>query len=71
MIDRYLKLANISENSNDYIFRSICYCKISDIYKLGSTGHISSTRAREILLSVLDSIGLDKSTFLSSVAMSA
>ena len=71
MLEHYLKLANISENSNDYIFRSICYCKIADIYKLGSTGHISSTRAREILRSVLDSISLDKSTFLSSVTIYA
>jgi len=32
-------------------------------YKLRSTGHISSTKAREIVPSVLDSIGLDKSKF--------
>ena len=63
MLEHYLKLANISENSNDYIFRYICYCKTSDTYKLGNTGHISYTRAREILLSALDSIGLDKNKF--------
>ena len=61
VLERYLKLANISENSNDYIFRSICYCKSSDTYKLRNTGHISYTRSREILLSALDSIAIDKS----------
>ncbi|XP_052061441.1 uncharacterized protein LOC127701553 isoform X1 [Mytilus californianus] len=63
VLQRYLKLANIPEESNDFIFRSICYCKSLNIYKLRKSSHISYTRARELLLSALDSLGLDKKQF--------
>ncbi|XP_052080761.1 integrase/recombinase xerD homolog [Mytilus californianus] len=63
VLQRYLKLANIPEESNDFIFRSICYCKSLNVYKLRKSSHISYTRARELLLSALDSLGLDKKQF--------
>ena len=53
MLDRYLKLAGISENSFDYIFRSVSFCKSTDSYKLRNSGQISYTRVREILISAL------------------
>ena len=63
MLDRYLKLAKIPDHSSEYIFRSVSFCKSSNSYKLRNTGHISYTRAREILLAALEGIGLDKSKF--------
>jgi hypothetical protein len=63
MLSRYLLLANISEGSNDYIFRPISYCSKSKTYRLRKSGILSYTTAREILLSALSCIGLDKSRF--------
>jgi hypothetical protein len=60
MLSRYLLLANISEGSNDYIFRPISYCSKSKSYRLRKSGILSYTTAREILLSALSSIGLEK-----------
>jgi hypothetical protein len=34
MLDRYPKLADTSENSVDFIFRSVSFCKSTDSYKL-------------------------------------
>ena len=50
MLNRYLNLANIAANSEEYIFRSISYCKSTDMYKLRGNAQLSYTRAREILL---------------------
>ena len=65
MLSRYLLLANISEGSNDYMFRPISYCSKSRTYRLRKSGILSYTTAREIhvLLSALSSIGLEKSRF--------
>ena len=63
MLNRYLKLASICDHSSEFIFRSVSFCKSSNSYKLRNTGHISYTRAREILLSALEDIGIDKSKF--------
>lgn len=63
MLSRYLLLANISEGSNDYIFRPISYCSKSKTYRLRKSGILSYTTAREILLSALSSIGLEKSRY--------
>jgi hypothetical protein len=38
MLSRYLLLANISEGSNDYIFRPISYCSKSKTYRLRKSG---------------------------------
>jgi len=63
LLQRYLNLANFSENSTEFLFRSLSFCKSSNTYKLRNSGPISYTRAREILLDTLESIGLDKSKF--------
>ena len=63
MLDRYLKLAGTSENSVDYILRSVSFCKSTDSYQLRNSCQISYTRAREILLSALKVVGLDKRQF--------
>lgn len=63
ILDRYLKIADISDTSSEYIFRSVYYCKSSGRYKLRKTGPISYTRARELLLSAIESIGLEKHHF--------
>ena len=63
MLSRYLTMANISPTSTEYIFRGVSYCKHSNNYKLRKSGKLSYTTAREILLSALQYIGLDKSKF--------
>ncbi|XP_062576265.1 integrase/recombinase xerD homolog [Saccostrea cucullata] len=60
---RYLSLANINDQSNEYLFRSITYCKNSNTYKLRGEKCLSYTRAREILLDALASLGLDRTKF--------
>lgn len=60
---RYLEMANIDVHSDEFIFRSIAYCKSSQSYVLKGKTCLSYTRAREILLSSLESIGLDKRNF--------
>lgn len=63
MLERYLSVAKIKADSDEFIFRSISYCKSSDDYKLRKSGSLSYTRSREILLEALESIGVDKSLF--------
>ncbi|XP_076080334.1 uncharacterized protein LOC143051258 [Mytilus galloprovincialis] len=63
MLEKYLLLSNIDAPSSDYIFRSIYLCKKSKSYKLRGLKPLSYTRVREIILSALESIGLDKSKF--------
>ena len=59
----YVNCAGISLHEEKFIFRQICYCKSSNSYKLRTAGHISYTRAREILFEKLDIFGLDKNNF--------
>ena len=60
----YLDLDGISNNPDDFIFRSIRYFKSSDSYKLCSCNRpISYTRARELLHDALASVGLDTKCF--------
>ena len=63
ILDRYLKMTDISDTSSEYIFRWAYYFKSSGRYNLKKSGPISYTRARELLLSVLESIGLEKHHF--------
>ena len=60
---RYLEKANICPDSEEFIFRPMIYCKKSGIYVLKGQNKLSYTRAREILLSALESLGLDKRKF--------
>lgn len=69
MLERYLKVASITSNSDELIFSSVIFIKLDNSYKLRSTYPLSYTRAREILLSGLQSISLDskKMDFIVSV----
>ncbi|XP_033762818.1 integrase/recombinase xerD homolog isoform X1 [Pecten maximus] len=60
---RYLQLAEIPHDSSEFIFRSLSFCPKSNSYKLRGTSPLSYTRAREVLLEKLSSIGLDPSKF--------
>ena len=59
MTRRYLDLANICEQSDQYLFRPIVYCKRSNTYALRGETCLSCTS----LLNALGSLGLDKSKF--------
>lgn len=63
MLEKYLCLSKIQQTSTEFIFRSLSFCKKSTVFKLKGVNPLSYTRAREILLSALESIGLDKSKF--------
>lgn len=63
MTRRYLTLAKINDQSDQYLFRPVTYCKNSNAYILRGDKCLSYTRAREILLGALTSLGLDKSKF--------
>ena len=62
MLEKYLTMANIKSDSLDFIFRPLCFCKTTNSYKLRS-GKLSYTTAREILLSSLERLGLNKKMF--------
>ena len=62
MLLRYLSLANIKSDSTDFIFRPLTFCKTKNCYKLRN-GKLSYTTAREILLTALENLGLDKKYF--------
>lgn len=63
MLERYLYMCKIDNNSDEFIFRSLSFCKKSQCFKLRGNNPLSYTRAREVLLAALESIGLDKSKF--------
>ena len=64
VLKKYLELANIPENSNDYVFRAISLVKKQDRYKLRMNNKpISYSRAREIVLDAFSKIGLNKKDF--------
>ena len=63
MVERYLKLANIKDDSNEFIFRSLYLCKSENVYKLRTSGQLSYTRTREIFMSAFHDLGLDESKF--------
>lgn len=64
MLEKYLRKANIMPSSEEFIFRSILYCKKSKSYKLRNGNKpLSYTRAREILLEALKSLGLESGNF--------
>ena len=63
MTRRYLELASMTDQSDQYLLRPITYCKTSNTYVLRGQKSLFYTRAREILLDALKSMGLDKSKF--------
>ena len=63
MLETYLNQANIKHDSIEFIFRSVVYRKKTNTYVLRGHAPLSYTRAREVLLEALESLGLDKSKF--------
>lgn len=60
----YLQLAELSDKPDKFIFRSIRYLKSQKCHKLCVINKpLSDTRAREILLEALSSIGLNSKLF--------
>ncbi|XP_062612565.1 integrase/recombinase xerD homolog [Saccostrea cucullata] len=60
----YLQLAGISGKPDDFIFRSVRYFKSANCHRLCNINKpISYTRAREILLDSLSTIGVDSKLF--------
>lgn len=63
MLERYIKLANIKDHSDEFIFRPLYLCKTESSYKLRASGQLSYTRAREIFMSAFQDLGLDQKKF--------
>lgn len=64
MLLRYLLLSDIDEKSEDFIFRQVTFCKKNKSYKLRNNKQpLSYTRVRELVLSTLDSLGLDSKKY--------
>ena len=64
ILEKYLKQANISLSSDEFIFRSLYYLKSKNIHILSKTDKpLSYTTAREFLLNALSDVGLDKKKF--------
>lgn len=63
-IKHYLSLAEIENNSADYIFRAVRFYKSSEKYMLCKINKpISYTRARELLMETLEKVGIDSKAF--------
>ena len=60
---RYLELSNMTDQSDQHLFRPITYCKTSNIYVLRGQKYLSYIRARGILLDALQSMSVIKSKF--------
>ena len=63
MTRRYLELSNMTDQSDQHLFRPITYCKTSNIYVLRGQKYLSYIRARGILLDALQSMSVIKSKF--------
>ena len=61
MLRRYMELAAVGSDSEKFLFRGIVHTKSGS--SLRSSGGISYTRVRELVLEKLHQIGLDKSKF--------
>lgn len=51
MLERYLYMYKIDNNSNEFIFRSLSFCKKSQSFKLRGNNPLSYTRARGLTIS--------------------
>jgi integrase len=61
---KYISLAELRYESEDFIFRAIRYFKSKNVHKLINVNRpLSYTRARELLINCLTVLGLDSSKF--------
>ena len=61
MVERYVTMANIGKDETKHFFRGITTTKTGE--KLRQGGGLSYSRARELMLSKLEALGLDKRKF--------
>jgi hypothetical protein len=65
ILEKYLKRANISLSSDEFIFRSLSYLKSKNVQMLSKTNKLLFyARARELLLNALSDVGLDEKNWL-------
>ena len=57
---RYFAVASFSEDSEDFIFRPLTFCSIDGSYKFRGSDALSYSRAREIVLSAFEAIGVPR-----------
>jgi len=62
-LSKYVELAGLKADSDEFLFRQMTFCKSESRYLLKQGPPISYSRAREILLEKLSALGLDASTF--------
>ena len=63
LVQRYLLAASFSADSEEFIFGSLVFLRGTGAYKTRGSVSLSYTRAREIVLSAFDSIGLPKQDY--------
>ena len=64
ILQKYLKVGNITEDQNSFLFRPIIYSKIENVHSFSRNNvNISYTRSREIILDAFSKIGLEKEKF--------
>ena len=61
MMERYFKLADIKRDQEKFLFRGLS--RVSNGYRLRSSGGISYSRVRDLLLEKLKAVGLDPKQF--------
>ena len=61
MLERYCALGGVTGDQEKFLFRGITTTKTTS--KLRKSGGLSYTRAREVMLEMLEAIGLDKRLF--------
>ena len=63
LVQRYFVAASFSADSEEFIFRPLVFLRGTGAYKMRGSVPLSYTRAREIVLSAFDSIGLPKQDY--------
>ena len=63
MLLKYINLAGIQLNDDNFIFRQVSFCRKSQKYILRNSGKLSYTRVRELLLEKLRTLGVDSIKF--------
>jgi integrase len=62
-LDYYLTAAKIHDNSDDFLFRNVYFSKKTGMHMLRKGKSISYSRAREIFVNKLSSLGYDSSKY--------
>ena len=63
LTQRYFSVASFSAESEDFILRPLTFCSGDKSYKFRASDTLSYSRAREIVLSAFDAIGLPKQDY--------